>query len=200
MLISSSETWKDVYKRQILCNAVLLFLSGLCSVLGVSPLLACMALGAGYVNFGGGKGLFKKMDQFSPPFLLLFFALSGLRLDIPSLATAGVIGIAYFFVRIAGKYAGASGCAALCKAPKSVIENLGMALTPQAGVSIGLALLGQRLLPTAEGNLLSVIILSSAVLYELIGPACAKLALWRSGAIPGKKPEGEKGAPAPKAA
>ena len=64
----------------VLVNAVLLFLSGLCSTLGISPLLACMALGAGYVNLGGEKRLFKRMDKFSPPFLLLFFALSGLRL------------------------------------------------------------------------------------------------------------------------
>ena len=147
-------------------------------------LLACMALGAGYVNLGGEKRLFKRMDKFSPPFLLLFFALSGLRLNIPSLATAGVIGVAYFFVRIAGKYAGASSGAALCRADPSIIKYLGLALTPQAGVSIGLAVLGQRMLPAAEGTMLATIILSSAVLYELTGPACAKLALLRSGAIP----------------
>ena len=166
----------------VLVNAVLLFLSGLCSTLGISTLLACMALGAGYVNLGGEKRLFKRMDKFSPPFLLLFFALSGLRLNIPSLATAGVIGVAYFFVRIAGKYAGASSGAALCRADPSIIKYLGLALTPQAGVSIGLAVLGQRMLPAAEGT--ATIILSSAVLYELTGPACAKLALLRSGAIP----------------
>ena len=168
----------------VLVNAVLLFLSGLCSTLGISTLLACMALGAGYVNLGGEKRLFKRMDKFSPPFLLLFFALSGLRLNIPSLATAGVIGVAYFFVRIAGKYAGASSGAALCRADPSIIKYLGLALTPQAGVSIGLAVLGQRMLPAAEGTMLATIILSSAVLYELTGPACAKLALLRSGAIP----------------
>ncbi|MFR9159185.1 MAG: hypothetical protein ACLVJ8_01570 [Ruthenibacterium lactatiformans] len=106
---------------------MLLFLSGLCSTLGISPLLACMALGAGYVNLGGEKRLFKRMDKFSPPFLLLFFALSGLRLNIPSLATAGVIGVAYFFVRIAGKYAGASSGAALCRADPSIIKYLGLA-------------------------------------------------------------------------
>ena len=168
----------------VLVNAVLLFLSGLCSTLGISTLLACMALGAGYVNLGGEKRLFKRMDKFSPPFLLLFFALSGLRLNIPSLATAGVIGVAYFFVRIAGKYAGASSGAALCRADPSIIKYLGLALTPQAGVSIGLAVLGQRMLPAAEGTMLATIILSSAVLYELTGPACAKLALLRSGATP----------------
>ena len=99
--------------------------------------------------------------------------------------------MAYFFVRIAGKYAGASSGAALCRADPSIIKYLGLALTPQAGVSIGLAVLGQRMLPAAEGTMLATIILSSAVLYELTGPACAKLALLRSGALqPGSPPAG----------
>ncbi|MFQ8832914.1 MAG: cation:proton antiporter [Ruthenibacterium lactatiformans] len=117
----------------VLVNAVLLFLSGLCSTLGISPLLACMALGAGYVNLGGEKRLFKRMDKFSPPFLLLFFALSGLRLNIPSLATAGVIGVAYFFVprrQIRGASSGGR-----CAAPTRPSSNIWASLTPQAGVS-----------------------------------------------------------------
>ena len=65
----------------------------------------------------------------------------------------------------------------------AVRHYLGLALIPQAGVSIGLAILGQRLLPTAEGTMLSLIILSSAVLYEMVGPACAKLSLKLSGSI-----------------
>lgn len=164
-------------------NALLLLVCGLCSLADISPLLACMALSAAYVNLNGSKHLFKRLDKFTPPFLLLFFVLSGMRLDLPSLATAGVVGVAYFFVRIAGKYAGARVGAALSHCPKNISHWLGLALTPQAGVSIGLAVLGQRMLPAAEGNLLATIILSSAVLYELTGPACALLALRRSGAI-----------------
>ena len=54
-----------------------------------------------------------------------------------------------------------------CRADPSTVKYLGLALTPQAGVSIGLAVLGQRMLPAAEGTMLATIILSSAVLYEL---------------------------------
>ena len=66
---------------------------------------------------------------------------------------------------------------------------LGLALIPQAGVSIGLALLGQRILPAESGALLSTIILSSGVLYEMIGPACAKAAIFLSGSVPKPEPE-----------
>ena len=62
-----------------------------------------------------------------------------------------------------------------------------MALIPQAGVSIGLAVLGQRFLPAESGALLSTIILSSGILYEMIGPACAKAAIFLSGSVPPKE-------------
>ena len=69
--------------------------------------------------------------------------------------------------------------------PVEVRRYLGLALIPQAGVSIGLAVLAQRILPEESGALLSTIILSSSVLYEMIGPVCARKALFLSGAVPG---------------
>lgn len=57
---------------------------------------------------------------------------------------------------------------------------LGLALIPQAGVAIGLAAMGARTLGGSAGTALETIILSSSVLYELIGPACAKLSLYLS--------------------
>ena len=57
---------------------------------------------------------------------------------------------------------------------------LGLALIPQAGVAIGLAAMGARALGGGAGTALETIILASSVLYELIGPACAKLSLYLS--------------------
>ena len=63
---------------------------------------------------------------------------------------------------------------------------LGLALIPQAGVAIGLAATGARTLGGEVGNALETIILASSVLYELIGPACAKLSLYLSGSYSNK--------------
>ena len=60
---------------------------------------------------------------------------------------------------------------------KLVRNYLGLALIPQAGVAIGLAELGARTLGGETGSALRTVILASSVLYELIGPACAKLSL-----------------------
>ena len=96
----------------------------------------------------------------------------------------GLAGIAYFLVRIGGKYLGAwLGCL-ITGSDARTRAYLGAALVPQAGVAIGLAYLAQRILPPAIGDVLMSMILASSVLYELIGPACAKFALFRAGAIP----------------
>lgn len=88
-------------------------------------------------------------------------------------------------MRIAGKFLGSWMGARITGMPVGVRRYLGLALIPQAGVSIGLAVLAQRILPEDSGALLSTIILSSSVLYEMIGPVCARKALFLSGAVPG---------------
>lgn len=170
--------------RLILAVAMLLALSGICGLLDISPLLSCMICGATYINLTKDSNLYKQLDNFTPPILSLFFILSGMKLDVSVLKTVGIIGVVYFIIRIVGKYLGSYLGALITKEDKKTQIYLGLAMIPQAGVAIGLAYLGQRLLPTDLGNLLLTIILSSSVLYELVGPISAKIALVYSGAIP----------------
>lgn len=197
--------------RLVLVNAVIFFLTGVCALMDISPLLACMLMGAVYINRIGDKTLFKQVNHFTPPVMLMFFVLSGMKLNVPMLVTAGGIGVCYFFVRIAGKYLGSCAGCLITRSPIEIRRYLGLALIPQAGVSIGLAALGQRLLPPELGAMLSTIILSSGVLYEMVGPACAKAALFLSHSIeppeqpprkeiPGKTPGKQAEKPVPKAA
>lgn len=169
--------------RLILSIAMLLGITALCALCDVSPLLSCMVFSAVYINITEDKKLFKQVDRFTPPVLSLFFILSGMSLDIGTLGSVGGIGVCYFLVRIVGKMLGSYAGAALTHDEENVRRYLGLALVPQAGVAIGLAFLGQRLLPDAMGNLFLTIILSSSILYELIGPACAKFALHKAGAL-----------------
>lgn len=169
--------------RLILTIVLLLGISGLCAAVDISPLLSCMLFGTTYINLTNDKELFKQIEGFTPPILSTFFVVSGMSLELASFSSFGVIGIFYFFIRIVGKYLGAYWGCAITKTIKEVRNYLGLALIPQAGVSIGLAFLGKRILPEKAGDILLAIILSSSVLYELIGPACAKIALILSGSI-----------------
>ena len=171
--------------KLIISVAILFGFCGICQILGVSPLLGCMFMATVYINITDDDKLFKQLNNFNPPILLLFFVRSGVCFDLGALSGSHnsggtsllMLGIVYFLVRIAGKYAGAFiGCLATHK-DKLVRNYLGLALIPQAGVAIGLAELGARTLGGEMGSALRTVILASSVLYELIGPACAKLSL-----------------------
>lgn len=175
--------------RLIISISLLFAFCGICALLDVSPLLGCMSMGMIYINITNDDKLFKQLNYFSPPILLLFFVRSGLSFKLDALVDTSsavgsvpllTVGILYFVVRIIGKYAGAYLGCLVVKKDKKVRNNLGLALIPQAGVAIGLAALGARTLGGEIGNALQTIILASSVLYELIGPACAKLALYLS--------------------
>ena len=183
-------TRRSTDNRLIIAIAVLFSYCGICAVVDVSPLLGCMAMGMIYINTADDERLFRQLNYFSPPILLLFFFRSGLSFDLGSLVNQSesvgavpllLIGVIYFLVRILGKYLGAwTGCRLAGKQPK-VRNYLGLALIPQAGVAIGLAAMGARELGGEIGHALETIILTSSVLYELIGPGAAKLSLWLSG-------------------
>ena len=176
--------------RLIIVVALLFAFCGICAALDVSPLLGCMSMGMVYANLSDDDRLFKQVNYFSPPILLMFFVRSGMSFDLKALVGASgtvgrapllVVGVLYFFVRIFGKYIGAwLGCLWV-KKPAKVRNYMGLALIPQAGIAIGLAALGARTLGGEAGNALQTIILASSVLYELIGPACGKLSLYLSG-------------------
>ncbi len=174
--------------RLILVIAMLCTLSGFCSVVDISPLLSCMAFGIAYINLTADDALYRQIHHFTPPVLSIFFILSGMTLDLGAALAVSGIGIGYFLVRMVGKYFGAWIGALATKSNAKIRRYMGMALMPQASVAIALAVLGSRLLPEEQGQLLHSVILSAAVLYELVGPLCAKAALSLSGSLP-KVPE-----------
>ena len=175
--------------RLIVSLSLLFAFCGICTILDISPLLGCMSMGTVYINLTKDEKLFKQLNYFSPPLLLLFFVRSSLNFRLDALFSAVgsigrapliVVGLLYFAVRIAAKYAGAFlGCLAV-KKEKRVRNCMGLALIPQAGVAIGLAALGARTLGGETGIALETIILASSILYELVGPAAAKLSLYLS--------------------
>ncbi len=176
--------------RLIIVVALLFLFCGICAIIDVSPLLGCMMIGAVYTNIGGDDKLFLQISYFSPPILLLFFVRSGISFRLDSLfATGGgyiaspliAISLAYFFFRTFGKLSGSYlGCLLARKEPR-VRRYLGFAEIPQASVAIGLAALGSRALGGEAGAALETVVLAAGVLYEIVGPILAKMALYYSG-------------------
>ena len=71
--------------RLIIAIALLFGYCGVCAVLDISPLLGCMLMGAVYINMTHDEKLFRQLNYFSPPILLLFFVRSGISFDLGSL-------------------------------------------------------------------------------------------------------------------
>lgn len=177
--------------RLIIVIAILFAFCGLCVILDLSPLLGCMAMGMVYINVAKDEKLFKQLNYFQPPIMLCFFVMSGMKFNLRAITNMTMIGIVplfvcalvYFFGRMIGKYAGVYLGALVTKSDKSIRNYLAFGLMPQASVAIGLVAMGARVLGGGEGGLgdnLQTIILAAAVLYEIVGPAMAKLGLYLS--------------------
>ena len=78
--------------RLIISIAVLFSFCGLCSLFDVSPLLGCMCMSMVYINLTKDDKLFKQLNYFTPPILLLFFVRSGVSFDLSALFSSSSIG------------------------------------------------------------------------------------------------------------
>lgn len=161
--------------------AAIFLVIGLADLLNLSNLLACMALGATVSNLVLSKSkLLSAIDNITSPIFIMFFTISGLELDLSVLLTVGVIGIGYVVFRVIGKVLGAYIGAQIANSEPVVKKYLGLTLVPQAGVAIGLTMIVQDALPSC-GESIRAIILAGTVIYELIGPLCTKIAIFKAG-------------------
>jgi Kef-type K+ transport system membrane component KefB len=162
----------------LLCGGVALWL-------GVSFLLACMVLGCVVSNTARHHHRpFHAIEGIEWPFMILFFVLAGASLEVESVAGLGVLGAAYVLARIGGRLAGAWVGGAWAGSPPLVRRWMGMALMPQAGVALGLALIAAQRFGELGETLLPVVI-GATVLFELIGPVLTRRALVLAGeAVP----------------
>lgn len=158
---------------------------GCAKVMGLSPLLVNIMVGLMLVNLSPQhEKAFNAINDFVPPFYVLFFALAGAGLDLSVLKAVGMIGMAYVFARGIGKALGAFVGAVSTKAEKVVSRYLGLALLPQGGVSIGLSILVRQQLPEFAKEI-TTIIMFSVLIYEITGPIFAKIAIQKAGEING---------------
>lgn len=163
----------------------------------LSSLLMCMMVGAAFVNLRKDSiRTFDRIDYFTPPVFMLFFVLSGAELDLTifanELAIYIIIAAAFYVIfRAVGKWLGAFSGAVITRAEPTVKNYLGFTLIPQAGVAIGLATTASRIFGSSSivevqeaGAMILAVILTSTLIYELVGPGITKVALSKAGEIP----------------
>lgn len=149
-----------------------------------SPILLCMILGGTVCNIIPHIKNIKvlhRVESFTPPIYIAFFTLAGVELDISLVKEVGLVGVGYIVVRMIGKIVGSYIGGRVANSPKTVQKYLGFTLIPQAGVAIGLAMVAQSVLPHPYGRNVRTVILAATVVYELIGPLMAKIAICKAG-------------------
>ena len=155
---------------------------GTADMLHLSPLLSGMALGATVANLINSKRIFNILEGIDAPLYILFFVLAGATLNLSNMLTPGIIALIYVFTRLPGEMLGAFLGAKISKASDMVKKYLGLALAPQAGVAIGLAIIVAHK-SQAAGSLILATIIVTTVIYELFGPVLVKIALEKAGEI-----------------
>ena len=173
----------------------MLFKSPVLGGFELSSLLTCMMAGAIYTNFvSDSNRTLDVMDRFTSPIYMMFFVISGASLDLTIFFNRNglivlAIALTYVIFRVVGKWLGAFTGASITRCEDKIKKYLGFALIPQAGVAIGLATTAYTLFnknpdTALAGSLILAIILTSTLVYELIGPMVAKFALNKAGEIP----------------
>jgi Kef-type K+ transport system membrane component KefB len=159
---------------------VVMLCTGLSLYFEVSFLLTGMVCGAVIVNFARHhERPFHEIERIEWPFLLLFFVMAGASLHVEALMALGVAGVGYCVLRFGARLVGGwlGGKASGLSAGEGVL--MGMALMPQAGVAIGMALVASDHFPQYRETLVTITI-ASTIFFEIVGPLMTQYALKKS--------------------
>ena len=164
---------------------IVLLCGGLALWLEVSFLLAAMVLGATVANLAKHHTRpFHAIKDVEWPFLVIFFLLSGAALEPDALLGIGGIGAAYVVLRIVGRILGSRLGGRLARADGQVRQWMGLALLPQAGVALGMALVAAERFPHLHDTLIPLVV-GATVVFEITGPIATRWILRHVGEVAG---------------
>ena len=151
--------------------------TGIADQFALSALLLNMTMGATITNLTLRRSVIAtSLERVELPVFVAFLTLAGAKLDTSVLITSGLVGAGYIGGRLAGKVIGSYTGAGFTDLTVKMRKNLGLALTPQAGVAIGLSVIAEQKFPQSNG-LLTGIVLSGVIFFEVVGPLLLKKAL-----------------------
>lgn len=153
--------------------------TGLALYFELSFLLSGMVCGVTIANFARHHNRpFHEIERIEWPFVLLFFVMAGASLHIGNFAVIAPVTAAYVCFRFVSRIAGGWVGGKLAGLPEQESRLIGLALMPQAGVAIGMALVAVDRFPELGQSVLAITI-ASTIIFEIFGPLCTLFALSR---------------------
>jgi len=159
---------------------VIMLCIGVTNLLGISLIMANMAVGFVVANRVKGSEPITVIEGIEDIIFAVFFVLAGMHFDASVMGTAGILAAVVFVARFAGKYFGVRIGVGISHASDTVKKYLGFALVPQAGVALGLALLAKNIFPVL-GNIMFNVVLASVIINEIVAPPLTKYAIFKAG-------------------
>ncbi|MBI9109851.1 cation:proton antiporter [Maridesulfovibrio ferrireducens] len=151
--------------------------------LDVSFLLAAMTMGVVVANMARHHNCplcaIETIKTIKWPILALFFIFAGVSIELEDVSKNALLIILYIVFRIAGRLIGSMAGAKVVGIDKSYGQWMGMALMPQAGIALGMALTAAHRFPEL-GSIVTVIA-TATVFFEIVGPVFTRIALHRMG-------------------
>lgn len=171
-------------RLSVLSLIAILLTAGLTAQLQLSVLLACLCLGITLANLTPDKEEIghRVFDSFEFAIFAVFFTVAGTKLHLHTLAQGGMLAGIVFTGRMAGKVSAGYLSMRIAGATKRLRQWIGLSLTPQAGMAVGLMLLVTED-PVFEplSELFLAVVLATVLLNETIGPLLTRMGLQRSG-------------------
>lgn len=182
--------------------AAILLTTGLANALGLSLILANLAVGTVLANTSTRQTerAYDAVSQITGPIYVLFFVVAGAHLDLSLIGSLSLLAPIYIVGRTLGLIGGAYVGATVSKADRVTRKYLGLGILSQAGVAIGLALTVSHEFSDprygalgAEVAALTInTIAATTIVFEVIGPITTKIALSGAGEIDGaQRPTGD---------
>jgi Kef-type K+ transport system membrane component KefB len=157
---------------------------GLAGMIGVSAILACMALGTAVINLNVqiGSRSNELIDNIMTPIFVLFFAAIGMAMDFSLFHLIWPLVIVYCVGRSIGKITGCGIGGVLSRSEPKIKKYLGLAMLDQAGVAIGLAFLAAQALSEYElGGTIIALMATTTVVHGLFAPPLIQYAVKKAG-------------------
>ena len=152
----------------------------------LEPLLSAMVMGIVMTNTSIEFDIVEEEidNHLAKIIFMLFFIISAMHLNISSIFEFPSAIALYIIFRFAGKFFGSYFGALISGSSSAVKKYMGIALIPQAGVAIGLALS----LQTHHGfesiaPMILNIVIATTLIQELLGPFMTEYALRKSGEV-----------------
>lgn len=173
-------------RRELLIFGLLVALLGaeVARVLHVETLLTLLVAGFVAENAGGGQGaaLRHAMERAAAPVFVVFFALSGAKIDPRAVVEVLTVVVPVVLARMAGIWGGMQLGGKWAGLPREIPQRAWLGLVSQAGVAIGLATVVADVYPS-RGTALRTLLLAMIAVNESIGPILFRLGLQRSGEL-----------------